>query len=90
MSAHKGIWRSFRLPTAFYGNAQGRESGVPKVIWVQGATWLFYGLVILFHISSKLPFIFPVGNGSPLPFSLWVLIPVLCKSLFLPLPSSAH
>lgn len=85
MSAHKGIWRSFRLPTAFYGNAQGRESGVPKVIRVQGATWLFYA-----GPGNPFPHIFQasfyISSGKRLPTPLQPLGSNFC-ALQIPFPS---
>ena len=44
-----------------------RGNGVPKVLWFRVQPGFFMpGLVMLLHISSKIPFIFPVGYGPTL------------------------
>lgn len=93
MFAHKQIWRSFRPPVAFSDieTSKRRKTVCPKShgFRVQ-ASFFTPSLVILFYISSKLPFTFPLGKGSSLPFNLWILTSALCKTLLCLLLASAH
>lgn len=61
---------------------QEKKSGVPKVAWVQGITWLlFTRLGDLFLYSFCVSFYISNRKWLSIPLNLWVLTPVLCKAL---------
>lgn len=80
MSALRAIWRSSRPLIAFSDMEtlnRGRIVCPRSYGFRQHPGFFVPDLVILSHISSESPFIFPVGNGSLLPFNPWVLICML-------------